>query len=63
MTAQEAAKIAGENPDYCHLDLLRAIERKEFPSWTMKVQIMPLADAPKYRFNPFDMVPERLPAH
>ena len=55
LTAQEAAKIAGENPDYCHLDLLHAIERKEFPSWTMKVQIMPFADAPKYRFNPFDL--------
>jgi catalase len=55
LTAQEAARIAGENPDYCHLDLLHAIERKEFPSWTVKVQIMPVADAQKYRFNPFDL--------
>jgi catalase len=55
LTAQEAAKIAGENPDYCQLDLLRAIERKEFPSWTVKVQIMPFADATNYRFNPFDL--------
>ena len=55
LAAQEAAKIAGENPDFCHLDLLHAIERKEFPSWTVKVQIMPFADAPKYRFNPFDL--------
>jgi catalase len=55
LTAQEAAKIAGENPDYCHLDLLHAIERKEFPSWTLKVQIMPFAESPKYRFNPFDL--------
>jgi catalase len=55
LTAQEAAKIAGENPDYCQLDLLRAIERKEYPSWTVKVQIMPLADSAKYRFNPFDL--------
>jgi len=34
---------------------VRAIERKEFPSWTVKVQIMPFADAPKYRFNLFDL--------
>ena len=55
LTAQEAARIAGENPDYCQLDLLKAIERKEYPSWTVKVQIMSFADAPKYRFNPFDL--------
>src|SRR5271157_5587005 len=35
--------------------IVRAIERKEFPSWTVKVQIMPFADAPHYRFNPFDL--------
>jgi len=55
LTASEAARIAGENPDYHHLDLLRAIERGEHPSWTLKVQIMPVADAPRYRFNPFDL--------
>lgn len=54
-TAEEAAVIAGVNPDYNQLDLLHAIERKEFPSWTLRMQIMPLADAPKYRFNPFDL--------
>jgi catalase len=55
LTAQEAARIAGENPDHGQLDLRQAIERKEFPSWTVKVQIMPFADAAKYRFNPFDL--------
>jgi catalase len=55
LTAQEAARIAGENPDHSQLDLLQAIERREFPSWTVKVQIMPFADAAKYRFNPFDL--------
>jgi catalase len=34
---------------------MRAIERGEFPSWTLKMQIMPLADAARYRFNPFDL--------
>jgi catalase len=55
LTAQEAARIAGENPDYCQLDLLQAIERKEYPTWTVKVQIMSFAEAQKYRFNPFDL--------
>jgi catalase len=55
LTAQEAARIAGESPDHSQLDLLKAIERKEFPSWTVKLQIMPFADAAKYRFNPFDL--------
>ncbi len=55
LTSAEAARIAGENPDYHHLDLLHAIEQGEHPSWTLKVQIMPLADAPRYRFNPFDL--------
>jgi catalase len=55
LTAEEAARIAGENPDYCQLDLLKAIERKDYPSWTVKVQIMSFADAQKYRFHPFDL--------
>ncbi|MBN1890819.1 MAG: catalase [Thermoflexales bacterium] len=54
-TAQEAARVAGENPDSHHLDLLQAIERGEYPSWTLKMQIMPAAEAAKYRFNPFDL--------
>jgi catalase len=55
LTAQEAARIAGENPDSHQLDLLQAIDHGEYPSWTLKVQIMPAAEAAKYRFNPFDL--------
>jgi catalase len=55
LTAEEAARIAGENPDYHQRDLLRAIDRPEYPSWTLKMQIMPAAEAAKYRFNPFDV--------
>ena len=43
-----------------------AIDRGEFPSWTLKVQIMPAAEARTYRFNPFDLTKvwphARLPA-
>ena len=55
LTSKDAARIAGENPDYHHLDLLHAIERKEYPSWTLKMQIMPVSEAANYRFNPFDL--------
>ncbi|MGH7907183.1 MAG: catalase, partial [Candidatus Binataceae bacterium] len=55
LTSGDAMRIAGENPDYHQRDLLGAIDRGEFPSWTVKMQIMPAAEAPKYRFNPFDL--------
>ena len=45
----------GDNAEYHLQDLREAIERGDFPSWTLKVQIMPLADAETYRFNPFDL--------
>ena len=55
LTTEEAQRIGGENPNHHHLDLLHAIERGEYPSWTLKVQIMPAAEAAHYRFNPFDL--------
>jgi catalase len=55
LSAQEAARIAGTDPDYSQRDLMKAIERGDYPSWTLKMQIMPLADAAGYRFNPFDL--------
>ena len=55
LRAEDAARIAGENPDHHQSDLLRAIDRAEYPSWTLKMQIMPATAATKYRFNPFDV--------
>ena len=55
LTAEVAAKIAGENPDYHTEDLFNAIEKGDFPSWKLYVQIMPLEDANTYRFDPFDV--------
>lgn len=50
-----AAKIAGENPDYHIEDLYNAIEKGDFPSWTLYVQIMPYEDAKTYKWDPFDV--------
>ncbi|MYR19553.1 catalase, partial [Streptomyces sp. SID6137] len=55
LTAGEAAVLAGTDPDSHQRDLRESIERGEFPSWTVGVQIMPAADAASYRFNPFDL--------
>jgi len=50
-----AAKLAGENPDYHTEDLFNAIDKGDFPSWKLCVQIMPEQDANTYRFDPFDV--------
>lgn len=55
LTQAEADTLAGSDPDHHRADLFAAIERGEFPSWTLKVQIMPVAEAEGYRFNPFDL--------
>jgi catalase len=55
LIADDAARIAGHDADHHQRDLLRAIDRAEYPSWTLKMQIMPAAEAANYRFNPFDV--------
>ncbi|MGW8551718.1 catalase [Streptomyces tubercidicus] len=55
LTQDEANKLAGEDPDSHQRDLRESIERGDFPTWTVQVQIMPAADAAGYRFNPFDL--------
>jgi catalase len=51
----EAKVIAGQDPDFHIRDLHQALARGDFPSWTVKVQVMPFAEAADYRFNPFDL--------
>jgi catalase len=36
-------------------DLVESINKGDFPSWTVKVQIMTEAEAKTYRLNPFDL--------
>ena len=55
LTDEESATLAGQDPQAHQSDLVDAIERGDFPSWTLKVQLMPEADAAAYRFNPFDI--------
>ena len=47
--------MAAVDTDYHQRDLYEHIQAGEFPSWTLKMQIMPFEDATTYRFNPFDL--------
>ena len=55
LTRQEADRLAGEDPDHATRDLHQAIERGEYPSWTVSLQIMTPEQAGEYRFDPFDI--------
>ena len=52
--AEAAAIVAGDR-ESSQRDLYEAIERGDFPKWTMFVQIMPEADAAKVPYHPFDL--------
>jgi catalase len=54
-TNEEAMKMKGEDADHAQRDLVESIDKGEFPRWSVKVQIMPEADAKTYRWNPFDL--------
>lgn len=55
LTTDEAIEMAGIDPESHNTDLVQSIEKGDFPSWTLKVQIMPAAEAPNYKVNPFDL--------
>ena len=55
MTNDEAAKTGGSNPDHATEDLFNAIEEGDYPSWTMKIQVLDPADAKDFRWNIFDV--------
>lgn len=55
LTSEQAERIGGADPSYIHKDLYDAIARADYPSWTLKVQVMREKDAAAYRFNPFDL--------
>jgi len=55
LTDAEAAELVGQDRESHQRDLYEAIARGDFPKWTMYVQVMPEADAEKYRLHPFDL--------
>lgn len=55
MDPTTAARLAASNPDYKTEDMFRAIERGEFPSWTLYIQVMSFETAEQLEFNPFNV--------
>lgn len=52
--AAEAVRLAGEDPDVAGRDLYQAIERGEYPSYELRVQLMDPAEGAQLPFDPLD---------
>jgi catalase len=55
LTNREAENIVAKNRESFQADLFGAIEKRDFPKWTLYVQIMPESEAGKHWYNPFDL--------
>ncbi|KWN76897.1 catalase [Burkholderia ubonensis] len=55
LTDAAAADLIGLDRESHHRDLFDSIERREFPRWTMYVQIMTEEQALSHEVNPFDL--------
>lgn len=52
---KEANEMRSIDPDHAQRDLVDAIEKKEFPKWALKIQVMTDEESRKFKFNPFDV--------
>ncbi len=50
-----ADSMRGIDPDYAQRDLVKAIDAKDFPRWTMYIQVMTETQASDFYWNPFDV--------
>ncbi|MCC7680709.1 catalase [Janthinobacterium sp. FW305-128] len=55
LTDAQAEELVGKDRESSHRDLYESIENKDFPRWTLYVQIMPEKEAGTYHLNPFDL--------
>jgi catalase len=55
LTDEQSAAIIANDRESHQKDLFEAIERKEFPRWTMYVQVMTEEQGRKHPDNPFDL--------
>jgi catalase len=55
LTDAEAEAIVAKDRESHQRDLYEAIERKDFPRWTLSIQVVPEKDAARFPFNPFDL--------
>ncbi|MBN1537388.1 MAG: catalase [Anaerolineales bacterium] len=55
LTDAEAEALVGKDRESHQRDLLEAIDRGDFPRWTLFIQVMTEAQAKKMPYNPFDL--------
>ena len=59
LIADDAARLAGTDPDHAQRDLFEAIARGDFPKWNVYIQVMTEADAVAWEgrtgWSPFDL--------
>ncbi|MBN9542786.1 MAG: catalase [Alphaproteobacteria bacterium] len=55
LTNSESEAVIGKSRETYQEDLYNAIDKKDFPKWTMYIQAMPEMDAEKTLYNPFDL--------
>ncbi len=55
LTNAESARAIGASRETYQEDLFGAVQRGDYPRWTVHVQIMPEAEAENALFNPFDL--------
>ena len=55
LSAAEAVRLCGSDPDYSQRDLFNAIARGDFPKWDVSVQMMTKEQAHQHPDNPFDI--------
>lgn len=59
LTADEAVRLAGADPDHAQRDLFNAIAEGNFPAWDVAIQVMTEAQAAAWEqktgWNPFDL--------
>ena len=54
-TDEQAGELVGRDRESAHRDLFEAIERGDFPRWTLYVQLMSEDQARRHPVNPFDL--------
>ncbi|MBF0567449.1 MAG: catalase [Nitrospirae bacterium] len=55
LTDAEAEAIIAKDRESHQKDLYESIENKDFPKWTLAIQVMPEKDAATCPYNPFDL--------
>jgi catalase len=55
LTREEATRLCGEDPNHTTRDLYEAIARRDYPSWTLEMQILTPEQAKDFKWDIFDI--------